>query len=1119
VADLAVTAEVPGGRLRVLMVISRPAGTGDIRYQMIARPLLERLGAVRGQVDLVVLRPPTLDALHEALAHAVAAGEPFQVVHFDGHGALPGRPVGSAVPGGRPGMLADLASEGVLAFERPGGGGDDVAVSKVAAVLKDAGVPVVVLNACQSGAVGKDVEAAIATRLVREGCAAVVAMAYSVYAVAAAEFMAIFYERLFAGDTVSAAVTAGRKRLFVKDLRPSPKGDRPLADWLVPVHYLRRDVSFPQACTSRPTAEPSLEAVLDGLRAPGAARGRQAGSLDPIGVFVGRDELFYQLEVAAQLQKVVVLHGSGGTGKTELAKAFGRWWRATGGVEQPEWVVWHSFEPGLVSFGLDGVIIEIGLQVFGSDFALLDPVERRQAVEQLLAERRLLLIWDNFEAVRSMPDLTGVASPLDEAAYREVKGFLARLATSSKSKSVVLITSRTAEDWLGPVRRISVGGLARDEAVQYAGELLAPYPAAARRRTGRAFGELLEWLGGHPLSMRVILPRLDTTDPLALLDGLRGTAPLPGARDDPDGDRTTSLAVSITYSFAHLASTTRRLLPAVCLFLGVADLSVLVVFSRAPEMPGRFAAVEAEDWRDVLEDAARVGLLTALGAGMYQIHPALPAYLTEQWRAEDPDGYCSARDAANRAFAHAHAVLGAWLRKEIESGDADSAYTVIELQRRTLNAMLGYALEHQLWETAVEIAAPLNYYWGARGLHEEADVWTDRVQIATTGPAGSAPQLDTSAGGLWLFITGAQANRQGRAMRPEDAERTYRQILDMLQAQSPSPRQRFHIASAYHNLGLLAQARGRLDEAEDWYRKSQGINEDLGNEPGVATSYETLGNVAYLRGQLDDAEDWYRKSLGVNEGLGYQQGIAGSYHQLGVVAQAQGRLGEAEDCYRKSLGINEGLGNLPSVALSYHNLGVVAQVRGRLDEAEDWYRKSLGINEGLGNQPGLADSYHNLGAVAQDRGRLDEAEDWYRKSLAIKEGLGNELGIADGYHQLGTVAQAQGRLDEAGDWYRKSLRINQGLGNQPGIASSYYQLGLVAERRGQLHDALDWMVRCVTVFSQFPHPLTGPGPKHLVRLTGQLGMRALETSWQEATGKPLPPAVGEYVSSRPLSAD
>ena len=57
----------------------------------------------------------------------------------------------------------------------------------------------------------------------------------------------------------------------------------------------------------------------------------------------------------------------------------------------------------MASFGLDGVITEIGLAIFGADFARLDPAKRRQVVEKLLAEQRLLLIWDNFETVRSMP--------------------------------------------------------------------------------------------------------------------------------------------------------------------------------------------------------------------------------------------------------------------------------------------------------------------------------------------------------------------------------------------------------------------------------------------------------------------------------------------------------------------------------------------------------------------------------------------------------------------------------------------------------------------------------------------------------------------------------------------
>jgi hypothetical protein len=152
------------------------------------------------------------------------------VVHFDGHGVLNGR----RVPGyGAPDTYQGPGPEGVLVFEKPGGGADDVPASKVAQVLKAAGVPVVVLNACQSGAIGKDLE----------------------------------------------------------------------ADWLIPVHYLRRDVSFPQARTAR-TGPLSLDAELDEIRR--ATGGPGTGELDPVGSFTGRDGLFYLLEVAARRQRAVV---------------------------------------------------------------------------------------------------------------------------------------------------------------------------------------------------------------------------------------------------------------------------------------------------------------------------------------------------------------------------------------------------------------------------------------------------------------------------------------------------------------------------------------------------------------------------------------------------------------------------------------------------------------------------------------------------------------------------------------------------------------------------------------------------------------------------------------------
>lgn len=230
----------------------------------------------------------------------------------------------------RPGQ--DPVPEAVLVFEGPAGIGVPVSASRVARVLAVAQVPVVVLNACQSGAVGKQVETAMATRLLQGGAASVVAMAFSVYATAAAEFMTAFYERLFAGGTISSAVTAGRRQLYRRDLRPSPRGDLPLADWLVPVHYTRQDVWFPELITSRRADALALGEALDQLRHRG--QDEDGGELAPVGAFTGRDGLFYELETAARQGRVILLQGPAGTGKTELAKAFGRWWQDTGGVDR-----------------------------------------------------------------------------------------------------------------------------------------------------------------------------------------------------------------------------------------------------------------------------------------------------------------------------------------------------------------------------------------------------------------------------------------------------------------------------------------------------------------------------------------------------------------------------------------------------------------------------------------------------------------------------------------------------------------------------------------------------------------------------------------------------------------
>jgi tetratricopeptide (TPR) repeat protein len=1104
---------VPGGRLRVLMVISRPAGVADVEFQMIARPLLVRLEAVRGDVDLVVLRPPTLNALAEALAEARARGKPFQIVHFDGHGMLSGGAVKA------PGMHQGTPAEGALVFQGPDGGADLVLASRVAQVLSSAQVPVVVLNACQSGAVGRQLETAVATRLLQGGAESVVAMAYSVYAVAAAEFMTAFYERLFVGDSVSGAVAAGRRQLFGHDARPSLKGDLPLADWVVPVHYLRRDVSFPGLVTDRPAEDSSLEETLEQLRAPG--RRSDDGALAPVGAFTGRDSLFFELETAARSRHVIVLHGAAGAGKSELAKAFGRWWADTGGVEQPGWVFWHSFEPGLASFGLAGVISEIGIAINGPGFAQLDDDQRTAMVEQFLRERRALLLWDNFESVHTLPDPALATPPLNDAGCRQLRGFLHRLAVGARS--TVLVTSRTPETWLddtsqaspggqaggGRLRRLHVGGLLPSEAARYASELLAPYPAAALRRASRTFGDLMEWLDGHPLSMRLILPHLETSDPQVLLEGLQGIAPLPESAERGH-DGAASLPASLAYSFTHLHPAHQQILVAVCLLHGIVDANVLAIFSRTDGVPERFAGIAQETWARALDDAAETGLLTPVGTHLYRIHPVLPAYLTALWRDQEQAHCESQRAAATRTLLAAYATLGGWLSQQIASGDAGFAYTIISLHQRTLGHLLGYALDNQLWPEANAIVRPIDDYWDVRGLYAEAAAWTDRVRLATEGPAGQPPPLGSPAGVVWLFLTGSQANRLMNNGNVEAAERACGQILAMLQSQPESADQQLSLAVTYGQLGTVAKKRGRLEEAAGCYTRAQAIFEELGERSHAAITYHQLGMVAQVRGLLPEAEVWHTRALPIFKELGNRSGLAASYQQLGLVAQLRGRLAEAEDWYTRSQPIQEELGDRPGIAITYQQFGEVAQLRGRLAEAEDWYIRSLAIKQELGDRPGLAPTYHQLGMVAHDMGKLAEAEAWHAHSLAINQELEDQSGIASSYHQLGRVAHARGRPEQAGDWYARSLAIKEELGDQPGQMLTYFECGLLAEARGDLPRALEWHIRCVALSEEVPHLRSGPALGQLARMTHKLGIRALKTCWQRVTGRPLPAAVRDY---------
>lgn len=136
------------------------------------------------------------------------------------------------------------------------------------------------------------------------------------------------------------------------------------------------------------------------------------------------------------------------------------------------------------------------------------------------------------------------------------------------------------------------------------------------------------------------------------------------------------------------------------------------------------------------------------------------------------------------------------------------------------------------------------------------------------------------------------------------------------------------LASVFHNLGNLAQARGSYDASLRWYGKSLAIKRDLGALLELAESYHQLGNVSYLQGSYDEALSWCRKALEIRENLEDQPGLARSYHMLGVLAERRSSYDDALRWYRKATAIDELLGNRSGLARTYHQLGNVSYFQG-----------------------------------------------------------------------------------------------------------------------------------------------------------------------------------------------
>lgn len=970
--------------IRILLVSPRPEEENRIGYidhRISARPLIEAVESLGELATVSVLAPPTFSALEETLQKANDKGEPFDVVHFDGHG-----------------VYDHEHGLGALCFEDPNDAQQVdkrrmqlVHAEKLAEVIRDHRIPLVFLEACQTAKTEEDPTASVAAKLLEEGVTSVIAMSHSVLVETAHRFVKAFYHTLAQGKRVGSAMIAGQRELHRDTARGKVMGagELHLQDWFVPVLY--QEEKDPQLITKlAPAAVQQLQEKQRRLR---------LGALPdpPAHAFQGRSRELLALERLLSDQPYVVIRGQGGAGKTTLAVELARWLVRTNRFRRAAFVSLEQYSDAR------SVLDSLGRQLLpeNENYSVAQYTDLKQAlqpVERALNDRATIIVLDNLESV--LPDATGQLPPGAEPV--EELFDLCRELLDVNPTTRLVFTSREPLPAPFDHKRCDrpLGALSRQDAIALVGEVMKQEGLIPKSddpgSDPQEITDLVEAVNRHARALVLLAREVARKGVRATTENLNQ---LMAELDKKyPNDRENSLYASVELSLRRLPPEVRQQIKPLAVFQGGAHLQVFdYVLGTDPD--------DLETAPSIFRRLVEMGLAEDMGYLHLRLDPALPPFLLREISTME-------QEEMQTRWASAMMQLTRLLyQQQFMDAELSARLTLLELPN--LMTMLQWIQDKATPEMVVDLAQKAETLLANLG-HPQALVQATRVREQATRGLSKWSHAKFSA----------ESANIDRLQEHGDLPSAYEAAQQLLQqslaaGEDAYPTASYNIAYTHWQLGGVMQKGGAaeaalspLAEAQRRFQKladAGDTNAELMASAAITSTADCLIDL----GRWDEAAAAYEEAIARDEKLHSKRNVAVGKGQLGTVRTLQGRYAEALAIYAEARTIFEKLGEPLSVAVTWHQIGIVHKEAGQFEQAERAYRQSLAIKVRQKNLEGEASSLYELGSLYQNIGRLEEAITFYRQVADICVKLHNPYREGMARHALGFTLMHLQRYDEA----------------------------------------------------------------------------------------------------------
>jgi tetratricopeptide (TPR) repeat protein len=256
------------------------------------------------------------------------------------------------------------------------------------------------------------------------------------------------------------------------------------------------------------------------------------------------------------------------------------------------------------------------------------------------------------------------------------------------------------------------------------------------------------------------------------------------------------------------------------------------------------------------------------------------------------------------------------------------------------------------------------------------------------------------------------------------------------------------MADAYHAMGWAYYRLDRLEQARECFTVSQEIGQELGDKLLLAKTDLGLGLIDWREGQLEEARVRFEESRRIFRAFGERMREAFAVGNLGLIYGEIGDLDRELSYYRQAVEIQEEIGDVYGLRIAYNNLGNLYHLLRNHAQAIHYYEQLAQLAQDTGHKPMLNTAYSGLAdvhlALGDPQRGLEYAQDARR--IAQDIGPGVELGVSwrvlgEVWTALGDPAQAKACFEQSIPFLEEAKEYEELERAQRGLEKALSQLG------------------------------------------------------------------------------